>query len=140
MAVEWLEVSLSGYGGSKPTGMRFFELVGLKPKDGFETSPSDEEWESARIILLAVSIEDCKPGTERYEEFEARIAKGLKRAAKWLSTRKPAAFAKWRKERKKAEIFIDGWMNSDQFDLTLPPEFVRECGRLGLPVVICTND
>src|SRR5262245_9417584 len=127
MAVEWLEVSLIGHGGARPPGTRFFELVGLNPRRGFTTSPSEEAWQSAQIVLFTVSIHECKSGDERYDEFERRVARGFKGAAKWLSARKPAAFAKWRKERKKAEIFISGWMNADQFDLTLPPEFLREC-------------
>ena len=39
-----------------------------------------------------------------------------------------------------ADVFIGGWMNCDQFDLTLPPEFLLACGRLGLPIDIYTND
>jgi len=140
MAVEWLEFNLRGYGGRAPIGTRFFDLIGLKPKDRFPTVPGEDEWQAARIVLFAVSIADCGRGDGRYDKFERQIARGLKRAAKWLAARDPKAFAQWRKERKQADIFIDGWMNSDQFGLTLPPEFVRECSRLGLPIEICTND
>ena len=35
---------------------------------------------------------------------------------------------------------VVGWIEDNQLDLTLPPEFLLGCGRLGLPIVICTND
>jgi hypothetical protein len=38
------------------------------------------------------------------------------------------------------DVFIGAWIDSDQIDLNLPPEFSRECGRLGLPVSLITND
>ncbi|MBX9626201.1 MAG: hypothetical protein K2X82_20550 [Gemmataceae bacterium] len=142
MAVEWLRVSLRGhgYGSGGPTGDRFFEQIGASPGDGFELDPSDGGWKTARVEFLSASIEDCQPGTERYEEFEVRLDAGLKKAAGWLNDREPTAFEQWRAAGWQADVFIGGWMNSDQFDLTLPPEFLSACGRLGLPITICTND
>jgi hypothetical protein len=140
MAVERIRFSLRGWGGPEPTGTQFFELVGWTSATGFEAQPSNSSWRAALISLFAVSIEECQPGTERYEEFAVRIARGLKRAAEWLNSLSPAAFDAWRAAGKKADIFVGGWMNSDQFDLALPPGFLLACGRLGLPLTICTND
>jgi hypothetical protein len=140
MAVEWIRFSLRGYGGPEPTGSRFLELVAWTPATGFEAEASDSAWRSALIHLFALSIEDCQPGTESYEEFGARMAVGLKRAAEWLNSLSPEALDQWRALDKRADIFIGGWMNDDQFDLTLPPEFLLACGRLELPIEICTND
>jgi hypothetical protein len=140
MAVEWIRFSLRGHGGPEPTGTQFFDLIGWTPATGFEAHPSNSAWQSAVIYLFAISIEECQPGTESYEKFEARITAGLKRVAEWLDSLSPTAFDAWRTRGKKADLFIGGWMNSDQFDLTLLPEFLLACGRLGLPITICTND
>ena len=140
MAVEWIRFTLRGYGGPEPTGTQFFEQVGWTPHTGFESHPSNSAWRAAVVDLFAIAVEECQPGTERYEEFAVRIAAGLTRAAEWLNSLSKTAFDEWRSMGKKADIFVGGWMNSDQFDLTLPPEFLLECGRLGLPINICTND
>ena len=142
MAVEWLRVNLRGYGygSGGPFGDRFFEQIRVMPWHGFALSPGDCQWASARVEFLSLSIDECQPGTERYEEFAARLDAGLKRAAGWLNDREPAWFDEWRAAGWKADVFIGGWMNADQFDLTLPPEFLSACGRLGLPITICTND
>jgi hypothetical protein len=141
MAVEWLEISLIGWSREEtPHGTRFFELIGLEADAGFTTYPSDSAFRSARIRFVRVSIEECAPGTERREEFAQRLAQGLAHATAWLNQRDPRAFDRWRADGKIADVFIDGWMNSDQFDLVLPADFLAACGRLGLPIQICTND
>lgn len=140
MAVEWIRFSLRGRGGPEPTGTRFLEMIGQTPLTGLEAHPSNSPWQAALISLFALSIKECQPGTERYEEFAKRTAAGLKRAAEWLDSLSPAAFGEWRALGKKADIFVGGWMTDDQFDLALPPEFLLACGRLGLPIEICTND
>ncbi len=38
------------------------------------------------------------------------------------------------------DVFVGGWVTQDQFDLELPPEFLRACGKLVLTVSVCTND
>jgi hypothetical protein len=140
MSVQWIRFSLRGHGGPEPTGVQFFELVGWTPGTGFESHPSNSPWRAALISLFAISIEECQPGTERYEEFAARIAVGLEQATRWLVSLSPAAFEEWRATGKKADIFIGGWITDDQFELTLPPEFLLACGRLGLSINVCTND
>jgi hypothetical protein len=140
MAVEYFRFLLRGSGGKEPTGMRFFELLGWEPNSGFGAYPSDSAWKAALIELFTIRIEECQAGSERYEEFASRIDAGLKRAAEWLSARPQGVFDEWRASGKNADVFIGGWMNSDQFDLTLPPEFLLACGRAGLPIEICTND
>jgi hypothetical protein len=140
VAVEWIRFSLRGWGGPETSGTQFFELVGWAPAAGFEARPSNSPWQTALVHLFALSIGECQHGTERYEEFAARTTSGLKRAAEWLNSLSPAGFGEWRALGMAADIFIGGWMNCDQFDLTLPPEFLLACGRLGLPITICTND
>jgi hypothetical protein len=140
MGLDWVRFSLRGYGGAKPTGTAFFELVGVKPRDRFELTPSDEPWQAAVIDLLTVDSAECQAAEEPAEEFARRVNVGLKRVAKWLAARSPRAFTKWRTGRKKADVFVGGWITSDQLELTFPAEFLLACGRLGLPIEICTND
>jgi hypothetical protein len=140
MAVEHIHFDLRGWGGAEPMGTRFFELIGFNANTGFTAYPSDSLWRAARIVLFGLEISECEPGTERYQEFSRRIEAGLQHAARWLASLTASAFDEWRGLGKKADVFIGGWMNNDQFDLTLPPQFLAECGRLGLPITICTND
>src|SRR5262249_34189420 len=113
---------------------------GHKSETGFHSHPSNSLYRAATIELFAVSMDECLSAAEPTEEFVVRIDAGLKRAAEWLDTLDPTTFAEWRTAGKTTDIFIGGWMNCDQFDLTLPPEFLLACGRLGLPITICTND
>lgn len=140
MAVEYLHFNLRGWGGAEPTGTRFFEVIGLDPGAGFVAHPSVSHYEAARVVLFELTARECRQDTELYEEFATRLEAGLKCAAEWLGSLAPSAFEEWRNSGMKADLFIGGWMNSDQFDLTLPPELLLACGRLGLPIGICTND
>lgn len=140
MTLEWVEVSLSGYGGMEPTGTAFFEMLGLEPDNGFVENPSDSAWKSANLVLLEVQLDELKAFEEPSEEFAARVDAGLKKAAKWIMSRHRDAFDRWRALGYKAHIFIGGWVTDDQFDLDLPPEFLLACGQAGLPIQICTND
>jgi hypothetical protein len=38
------------------------------------------------------------------------------------------------------DVFGGAWIDSDQIDLDLPPEFLSECGRHGLTISLITND
>jgi hypothetical protein len=140
MAVEWFRVSLRGYGGPEPTGTRFFESIGASAAGEVVLDPSDSPWKAALVGLLLVDMEDCRGAAEPSEEFAARTDAGLRRVAGWLASLPVTGFAEWRASGRTADVFVGGWMDSDQFDLTFPPEFLYECGRLGLPIQICTND
>jgi hypothetical protein len=140
MALDWVQVSLRGYGGPAPSGTSFFDLLALEPGDGFSTSPSDTSHKAARVELVEVTMDDCLAAPEPHEEFAARLDAGLDRAARWLMARPPGAFEQWRSAGRKADIFVGGWLNDQQFDLVLPAPFLVACGQCGLPINICTND
>lgn len=140
MALLSTRVLLRGHGGERATGTMFFDLLGLRSDGEFKLSPSDTPWRAALITLVEVAIDDCLNTPEPREEFEARITAGLKRAAEWLSAGCEAGLTSWRQGGRKADIFVGGWMEEDQFDFEFPPEFMLACGRLALPMTICTND
>jgi hypothetical protein len=77
---------------------------------------------------------------EPSEEFIARVERGFQEAAGWLRRCPAGGLERWRASGKTADVFIDGWLANEQLDLHLPAEFLLECGRLGLPIRICTND
>lgn len=140
MSLVSTRVFLRGHAGETPTGTLFFELLDLRPSDGFKTMPSDSSWSAALITLVEVSIDECLDAPEPSEEFAARIEAGLKHAAEWLTGDREKPLAAWRGPGRKADIFVAGWLEEDQFDFVFPHEFLLACGRLGLQITICTND
>jgi hypothetical protein len=140
MALDWIRVSLRGYGGETPSGNLLFEHLGVEPDSGFKTCPSESSWQAASIILLEVMIENVEEPAEPTEVFADRIDQGLRRAAEWLFSRPVEGFDRWRSTGRELDVFIGGWLNDQQFDLDIPAVFLLACGRAGLPIQICTND
>ncbi|HEY7424143.1 MAG TPA: hypothetical protein VH682_07895 [Gemmataceae bacterium] len=140
IGLQWVHVLLRGYGGEDPTHSRFFDLLGVEPNSPLRVSPCQSPWQAATIELFVVAMKDLQTSLEPTEEFAVRTEQGFQRAAAWLRSRSVTAFEQWRALRMKADIFIGGWLANEQLDLHLPVEFLLECGRLGLPIKICTND
>jgi hypothetical protein len=138
--LQWLEVSLRGYGGEAPTGDTFFASLGSDPPAEFRRSPSLSAWQAARLVLFSVDMRDLGGFQEPSEEFAARIARGFSRAAEYLSKCQPGALDQWRSGGRNADIFVGGRLANEQFDLELPAPFLRACGWLELSVQVCTND
>ena len=139
--LDWLEVSLRGYGGEAPSGSSFFDAVQLSPDAGFQAFPSASAWQGARIQFFVVAMgEDSKGSNEPTEDFAIRVREGFDRAAAWLATRALEMFDGWRAMGKEVDVFVAGWLVNEQLDLELPSPFLLQCGRLGLPIRICTND
>ena len=140
MSLDWIRVSLRGYGGEAPTGRAFFDLLELDDKCGMPLLPGDSPGQAALVELLEVAMQDLTQFNEPSEEFAARVRRGLQQAAKWLDSVPSGALDRWRAEGLTADVFVGGWLDNEQFDLNFPSEFLLACGRLGLPISICTND
>lgn len=140
MGFQWVCVSLRGYGGEAPSGDAFFASLGVPLLPHFSLHPSTSAWQAARLILFTVDMRDLQGVTEPSEEFAARVEQGFRRATGWLRQCHADRLGDWRARGKEADIFIGGWLANEQMDLQLPAEFLLECGRLGLPISICTND
>jgi hypothetical protein len=140
MGLQWVRVSLRGYGGEAPSGTSFFDLLALEPEWATHARPSESAWQSANLELFTVDISSLQAYQEPFEEFAARIEQGFLRAGAWLDARPPGAFDRWRGQGRNVDIFIGGWLASEQFDLRLPASFLLACGRANLPLCICTND
>lgn len=142
-----IRVCLRGYGDEAPTGERFFAVVAPE-RSLFEAEelpelqffPSLSAWRAAMIVLFVVDMREFVAFAAPSEEFVARVEKGFIRAAAWLSRVGIDGLAGWRADGQQADISVSGWLANEQMDLCFPAEFLRECGRLGLPIRICTND
>jgi hypothetical protein len=145
MGVESLEFVLRAWGrrGQVVRPPEFLDRLSIAPGDQVV---AEEGPGVPRVRLLAVAMKDfAKVDTTvdagaRDEAFAAAVHDGLVRAAAWLARQPPGLFEELRAAGRIADMFIGGWMDQDQFDLDLPPEFPRACGALGLTVSICTND
>jgi hypothetical protein len=140
VGLRWVRATLRGYGGEVATGAAFLDLLALDPEWLTRARPSESAWQSASVELFAVGMADLQAYHEPFEEFAARVERGFLRAAEWLDSRPPGVFDHWRGQGRKADIFIGGWLATEQFDLRLPALFLMACGQANLPLHICTND
>ncbi len=143
--VEWLQFSLRAWhrSGDQKEAAKLLSRVVIAPGDpaSVEDGPG-----VLRVRLLNVSMEDFahvdtgEDAGAQSEAFAAAIREGLIRAAEWLNRQPAEVFEELRAAGCVTDVFVGGWMTDDQFDLDLPPEFLRSCGTLGLTVSVCTND
>ena len=93
-----------------------------------------------RIELVALTFGDFTEQDEPSGGLAAAVQEGLVNAARWMATQSPDLFASLRATGFVTDLFIGAWIDSDQIDLDLPPEFLGECARHGLPIQLITND
>jgi hypothetical protein len=143
--VEWLRFTLRAWdrGGGIVLPAEFQERLSIRPGDPAQVQEGPG---APRVQLLNVSMEDFADVDKSHdagatsEAFAAAVRAGLLVAAKWLDQQPAHVFEELRAAGRMTDVFVGGWVEQDQFDLDLPPEFLRACGRLGLMVSICTND
>jgi hypothetical protein len=143
--VEWLKFTLRAWDRTGAAVRRAEFLDRLIIASGDPVAVEDGPG-VPRVRLLCVSMEDfanvdtTQDAGAQTEAFAAAIREGLVRAASWLSGQPPNIFVELRAAGRVTDLFVGGWMTDDQFDLDLPPEFLRACAVLGLTVSVCTND
>ena len=143
--VEWLRFTLRAWDrdGEAIAPAEFLDRLSIEPGDPAVVQDGPGV---ARVGLLSVSMEDfaqvdtSQDAGARSEAFAAAVQEGLMDAAKWLARQPAIVFEELRAAGHGADVFVGGWIDQDQFDLNLPPEFLRACGALGLTLSICTND
>lgn len=76
------------------------------------------------------------------EEFAATFADQLRNAARWFTKQSTEGFHELRMAGYIMDLAIDIWarVGQEPIQLDLPPEFLFECGRLGLKVALTTNN
>jgi hypothetical protein len=139
--VEWLSVTLRAWDRTKRAVARseFIDRLSIRPGDP-ATEPKKDVGGVTRLELLLVELKAFEDEEEPTEAFVAAVGDGLLRAAGWLGRQPVEVFEKVRAAGGGGDLFVGGWIERDQFDLDLPPELLRACGTLGLPISICTND
>jgi hypothetical protein len=135
VAIETLSFTLRAWdrSGKLVPDSIFFEKLQILPEESFERT-------RVGIELFSMSASDFSEAEEPWEAFAEELRKRLFAAKKWLQKQPTDLFATLRKKGLVTDIFIDAWIDSDQFDLDLPPEFLSECGKHGLTLSIVTND
>jgi hypothetical protein len=142
MGVEWLTVDVRVWtkGKQVPDAAFLSQLIAVPGAEPVETHKSEKEGKSARVTLVAVKVSDFEQEHEPSEAFAKAVRTQLLRAATWLTGQSAGAFACLRDAGFNADVFIESWIDQDQFELELPAEFVVACGRLGLAMKVLTND
>lgn len=143
--VKWFQFTLRAWHQSGDRNVAAKLLHGLAILPGDPVVVEDEPG-VPRVRLLSVSMEDfaqvdtTADAGAQSEAFAAAIRRGLIRAGEWLSRQPVELFEEIRAAGCVTDVFVGGWMTDDQFDLDLPPQFLRACGALGLTMSVCTND
>jgi len=144
MGLQWIRVTLRGYGGESSCD-DFFSIFGTAVPPDFRAEPSRHNpyllsWGAALLELFSVDMNELQTFPEPTEVFSERTRQGFERAAEWLHRCATAGLDEWKMEGMKTDVFIGGWLLNEQFDLEIPANFLLECGRLGMAITICTND
>ena len=139
MAVENISVSLRAWHrtGKRVPATAFIEKLVIKPTDPVKKAKGPGV---PRVDLLSLAIADYSDEDEPNEAFVAALKDSFLKVAKWLAKQSPDVFVDLRDADFVTDVFIGAWIDSDQIDLDLPPEFLTECGRHGLTISLITND
>ena len=97
-------------------------------------------WQATLVYFLLIEKAEDGDGEEALDLFDESVAKSFADFAEWLSKRDPAIFDDLRRRGIIIDVLVGGWIDSCQFDLTLPPAILLECGRRGLEISIMTNE
>jgi len=141
MSLEWIRISLRGWKPDAIVGRELFDLLNITPQEHLEIREGTDVGEASAITLVDAQIAPpTSPTDEPSEIFAETVRQGLERAARWIATRPEGAFDRCRNSGMNLDIFIGGWIDQDQMDLSLPPAFLHACGTAGLEISIITND
>ena len=139
MSIDNISISIRAWdmGGDHGPAAAVFDTLPISPADGVRRADTPGV---PRIELIELAIEDFTEQDEPWESFAAALREGLANAARWMAKQSLDVFASLRAKGFGTDVFIGAWIDSDQIDLNLPPEFLGECARLGLPISLITND
>ena len=141
MAVEWIHVCLRAWRSSgEIVGRELFDLLSYREGDAVRIKESTSAYQTSLIFFVDESLEEHTDATERHESFNSAIEARLLSAAAWLESRDPDAFDRCRAAGLQVDVLIYSWIDQDQFEVTLPPSFLRACGNAGLSIEVITND
>jgi hypothetical protein len=139
MALETITVTLRAWHpeGKRISPSAFLDKLIFAPGD---TAKQGKGPGVPRVELLSLTAGDFSLAEEPSEAFAGALRDGFILAAKWLRKQSSAVFRELRKAGLVTDVFIGAWIDMDQIDLDLPPEFLKACGKHGLKVSLITND
>jgi len=143
MAVQFIRISLRGYGQKNPiASAQWTQTWELKKNDTaiHSLKHGSSAWEASIITFYEDELIAYKSETEPNEIFVASIEAAFTRITNWLNQRSIEKLNDLRSNGVKIDIFIGLWIDNDQFDLQLPPAFLSACGRLDLKIDIISNN
>jgi hypothetical protein len=142
MSLAWVRVEFRGHGRGAPPAPELLKQLGLEANHGFGDSPSAIGWLSASAELMEVEFAEVEGMERSGAEFAARIDRGLRQVAEWLSALPVAAIEQWRDCGLELDLFVCWPSDADdlEVDLILPSELLLACGRLGIPIQLYANE
>jgi hypothetical protein len=140
MAVESIHVSLKAWhrSGKHVPAAAFVDRVAITPDDPVSKHKGPGH---ARVDLISKVLDDFEDSPDPSTAFAAHCHDTLQAFIHWLAKQDTVVFEELRKQRCVTEvsIFIVAGESDDSIDLELPPEFMVECGRLGLTLAIAVS-
>lgn len=96
-------------------------------------------WQSALLTFSRRVLGDFASEEDPSESLSGAVQGDLQHLALWLQPRS-AAVGLLKQRGLQVDVVVDLWIDQDQMDLILPPDFLSACARAGLSVVIVSND
>jgi hypothetical protein len=140
MTVESNMVSVCAWqrSGKPVPAAAFVDKVAIAPDDPVSKHKGPGH---ARVDLVSKTLDDFEDSDEPITDFVAHCNAKLLEFVRWLTKQSPAVFQDLRNMGcvTNMSIFVVANSTKEAIHLDLPPEFMVECGRLGLALTITVS-
>ncbi len=138
MAVDNIQILLIAHSTIALNG-EVLRGLGLSSGQPFVTRESSEAYQTEQVYFVNAELSSIT-SADPYDEFARKITMELEVAAEWLKRISSEVFNGFRERGVQLDIIVSAWIEQDQFDLSLPAEFLSACGDHNLSIQIVTND
>lgn len=97
---------------------------------------SGEPWGAALVVLWDLGIDTYSSQLEPSEAFSEALGCAFLDAADFLSKMSPENVASLTSAGVVLDVFLEIWLDQDQFSLCVPPEFSHQLARLQVPLTM----
>jgi hypothetical protein len=141
MAINEIQIALSAHDlrGHPIEPAAFVSALGVDVAP-YQVYGSAERWRAVGLTIGRFQVQDFQQYENRWEAFDSEVDAWLTAFAKWLSGIQRPNLDALRGRGWELRVTINLEIDGDQMDLTLPPEFCTEVGRLGLYLFILSNE
>lgn len=132
--------------GQGVTTSEFLTPLNIGPDEVLERRADGGQWASGMVCFAIVRqnafahVDTSVDAGAQSEAFHAGVVEAFRGVAKFLDQRAPEVTACIRSEGIALRLFVDVYMDQDQMELELPPEFLAACGRHRIGMYVMTND